>query len=217
MRYVKWTLIVLVLALIGSVLHYTLPRHDVVRIVGIENRRVDFGENSFFWAGPGPGNTADLTRDVRFIQAVRPNGRPIVYRNEDTGWGWPPYFKMNSASLQTTAQDFVSTAENPRWVIVTRYGWRNEFFSIFPNALRLRPAAGPDQTVIPWSAIIIMAGLILLLTWLAVLWRRFRLRSIEPAMARLDDAVDRADANIDVARDGVRSRWRRFAGWLSQS
>lgn len=216
MRYVKWTLIVVVLALLGSVLHYTLPRHDVVRIVGIENRRVSFDGNSFFWSRASISNAADNTRDVRFIQAVRPNGRPMVYRNEDTGWGWPPYFKMNSANVQATAQDFVSSADNPKWVIVTRYGWRNEFFSIFPNVLRLRAAEAPDQSVFPWSALIILGALTALTAWLVLLWRRFRLRVVEPAMARLDDQVDRADASLDEARDGVKRGWRRLGGWFGR-
>ncbi|MDN5789088.1 DUF1523 family protein, partial [Pseudorhodobacter sp.] len=52
MRYVKWTFITIFVVLIASFLHYTLPQHDIVRIVGTENRRIDFGENSFFWASP---------------------------------------------------------------------------------------------------------------------------------------------------------------------
>ena len=214
MRYVKWTFFAVLAILVVSVLHYTLPRHDVVRIVGTENRRIDFGENSFFWTGADVGSGEQTTRDVRFIQAVRPNGRERVYRNEDTGWGWPPYFKMNSANLQARAQDMVSTADNPRWVAVTHYGWRTELFSIFPNALRIRPVAGPDATVVPWSAIIILTVLAAGLGWIALLWRRFRLRSVEPALARFDDAMDRADAHLDETRDQVKSGWKRFTGWF---
>lgn len=215
MRYVKWTLIFLVVALVASFLHYTLPRHDIVRIVGTENRRVDFGDNSFFWANPPTGEVSQTTRDVRFIQAIKPNGRAIVYRNEDTGWGWPPYFKMDSANLQARAQDLISTANAPVWVSVTRYGWRNEFFSIFPNAMAVRQVAGPDARVIPWASIVILGVLFALIGWIVVLWRRFRLRTVEPAMARFDDALDRADANIDEARDNVSRGWRRFADRLT--
>ena len=121
---------------------------------------------------------------------------------------------MNSANLQARAQDMVSTADNPRWVAVTHYGWRNELFSIFPNALRIRPVAGPDATVVPWSAIIILTVLAAGLGWIALLWRRFRLRSVEPALARFDDAMDRADAHLDETRDQVKSGWKRFTGWF---
>lgn len=52
MRYVKWTVILTILTLVLSVLHYTLPRIDIVRIVGTDTRRMDFGENAF--SGPPP-------------------------------------------------------------------------------------------------------------------------------------------------------------------
>ena len=38
-----------------------------------------------------------------FIQTIKKNGKPMVYRNEDTGWGWPPYFKFDTANLQADA------------------------------------------------------------------------------------------------------------------
>ncbi len=52
MTYVKWIFLLLVVAVVGGFLHYTLPQTDIVRIVGTENRRIDFGENSIFWANP---------------------------------------------------------------------------------------------------------------------------------------------------------------------
>ena len=121
-----------------SFFHYTLPQHDIVRIVGTENRRIDFGENSFFWASPDVGTSAGTNRDVRFINAEFPNGKIIVYRNEDTGWGWPPYFKLDSSNLQAEAQALISNDKaNPTWVSITHYGWRNEFFTIYPNAITI--------------------------------------------------------------------------------
>ena len=57
------------------------------------------------------GDVRERTVDVRFIAAVRPNGKPFVYRNEDTGWIWPPYFKYDSSNLQAKATDLRSTAE----------------------------------------------------------------------------------------------------------
>ena len=46
----------------------------------------------------------------------------MVYRNEDTGWGWPPYFKFDTKNLQTEAADLISSKEEPQWVILTHYG-----------------------------------------------------------------------------------------------
>ena len=99
MRYVKWGFWAVLFAIVATFLHYNLPRHDIVRIVGTEVRRVDFGENSIFWATPDVGTANATSRDVRFINTVRPNGKTLVFRNEDTGWGWPPYFKLDSISI----------------------------------------------------------------------------------------------------------------------
>jgi len=68
----------------------------------------------------------------------------MVYRNEDTGWSWPFYFKFDTASLQTEADDLRSTPEQPKWAVMTHYGWRNEYFSAFPNAIAIRPVEGPE-------------------------------------------------------------------------
>jgi hypothetical protein len=105
--YIKWTFVILFWVLVASFLHYTLPRWDIVRITDTYERRETFGENSIFWthARTGGGASGDISRDIFFIQGVRPNGRPSVYRNEDTGFGWPPFFKINSADLQTRAAD----------------------------------------------------------------------------------------------------------------
>ncbi len=203
MRYVKWTFWLLVIAAVASVLHYTLPRHDVVRIVGTENRRIDLNDNRLFWAAtPRDAEGADV-RDIRFILAIRPNGREMVYRNEDTGWGWPPYFKFNSSNVQARAADLVSTSASPQWVAVTRYGWRNEFFSSFPNAIALRPVSGPEDRPVPWVAIGIIGVLSGISLWLVLAVRRFWFRRVEPAM-------DRAEARADEARLAGRGAIGRF-------
>ncbi|MFA5581329.1 MAG: DUF1523 family protein [Paracoccaceae bacterium] len=194
MRYVKWTLLALIALIVAGFLHYTLPHRDIVRIVDTEVRRIDFGENSIFWAAPDAGAAASGSRDIRFINAMRPNGRVVVYRNEDTGWGWPPYFKLNSSNLQTQASDRISTREAPEWVALTHYGWRNEFFSIYPNAVRLRPVAGPDVTLIPWVNIVILVILALAGGMIWRMWRQFRERAIDPLV---DDA---GEARGRVAR-----------------
>jgi len=57
MRYVKWTFLAVIAIAIFLFFNYTLPDRDVVRIVETEVRRVDFGENSVFWAQPDVGLT----------------------------------------------------------------------------------------------------------------------------------------------------------------
>lgn len=207
MRYVKWTFRILLILLIFGFFHYTLPQRDIVRIVETEVRRVDFGENSIFWASPDTGTATNSNRDVRFINAVKSNGRVMVYRNEDTGWGWPPYFKLDSSNLQTEAGDMASTSAAPRWVALKHYGWRNEFLTIYPNAVGVREVEGPDVRLIPWTNIIILSGLAILLLFLWRVWVQFRERTIDPLAEDMEMVGD------DV-RDRARGIWGRFSAWI---
>lgn len=153
------------------------------------------------------GTSAGTNRDVKFIEAVRANERVIVYRNEDTGWGWPPYYKLNSFNLQAEAANLISTREAPKWVAVKRYGWRNEFFTIFPNVISLREVEGPDVRFIPWVNMVIIATLILMVVMAWRMLAQFRERVIDPGMDRVNSRLD----DIDARRRGLR---RRITAWL---
>lgn len=179
MVYLKWVFWGVFWAVILGFLHYTLPQHDIARITDTYEKRVDFGEISIFWANSNSGNAAAPTnRDVFFIQAFRTNGKPMIYRNEDTGWGWPPYFKFDTSNLQAEASDLMSkrSASAAQWVSITHYGWRNEFLSIFPNAISVKPVSGPDVTIIPWFNIILLTVLAALFWGIWARWRKFRTR-----------------------------------------
>ena len=80
-------------------LHYWLPDREIVRIVGTEVKRVDVESGAPFWDRADIGTNEEATRDVRFINAEKKNGRSMVFRNEDTGWGWPPYLKFDSGDV----------------------------------------------------------------------------------------------------------------------
>ncbi|PRY22496.1 uncharacterized protein DUF1523 [Aliiruegeria haliotis] len=197
---IKWTFWITIWVLVAAFLHYTLPQNDIVRITDTYEKRVDFGENSLFWAHPQTGETQNtVNRDVFFIQAIKPNGRPMVYRNEDTGWGWPPYFKFDTTNLQTQAADLKSTKANPQWVAMKHYGWRNEFFTIFPNAVHARPVAGPDVRIIPWTAIsvLLVLGCVVLAIWSR--WRKFRAKRVDPMLDDMEQGWDETSAKA--------SRW----------
>ncbi len=155
MRYVLWTFVALLVLIVGGFLSWTLPSHDIVRILGTEiaRRNVEVTNER--------GEQVTRSRDVRYIKAVTPDGEPRVYRNEDTGW-WPPYFKFDSADLAARADDAISTAADPRWYVVTSYGWRFAFLSKFPNAVSISPATGPDERVIPWFNIVVIVVLLIL-------------------------------------------------------
>ncbi|WP_135502286.1 DUF1523 family protein [Roseovarius aestuariivivens] len=188
MYYFKLGFWAVVWILIAAFLHYTLPQTDIARITDTYEKRMDFGDNALFWAGADTGNNATLqNRDVQFIQSILAKGGPMVYRNEDTGWGWPPYFKFDTANLQAEANDLRSTADSPNWVAIKHYGWRNEFFTIFPNAISVRSIEGPDVTIIPWFNIIFLTLLFAAFWAIRVRWRRFRRRRIDPTLDEWTD------------------------------
>ncbi|WP_417740808.1 DUF1523 family protein [Salipiger sp.] len=203
MRYVKWSIIVLFWALVAAFLHYTLPQHDIARISDTYEKRIDPGENSLFWANAATGESLNVTgRDVFFIQTRLNDDDVMVYRNEDTGWGWPPYFKFDTANLQAEAADLRSTSAAPQWVVIRHYGWRNEFLSIYPNVVSLRPVDGPDVRIIPWLNIILLTVLAAVVWAIYVRWRRFR-------QARIDPMFDDMGDNLDQAGGRVRGWFRR--------
>ncbi len=197
MAYIRWTIRIVLLLILGGFLHYTLPDRDIVRIVNTEVRRVDFGTNSLFWQNSGVGDAVNTqNRDVLFIEAIRPDGGSAVYRNEDTGWGWPPYFKFDTANLQAQARDMVSEKDDIQWVAVRHYGWRNTFLSIFPNALSMKPVSGPDAQLIPWFNIVFLTVLAVILITLWRLWRNFWKRRVDPVLEDIDEAGDAARSRV---------------------
>ncbi|WP_172299542.1 DUF1523 family protein [Pseudoruegeria sp. HB172150] len=218
MRYVKWTFYTILFVLLFGLLHYTLPQHDVVRVVNTYQERQDLDDwTRIFWAKPDDQSTGLINRDVQFIQTVqkktwllgfirRDAEGVMVYRNEDTGWSWPPYFKFDTASLQTEADDLRSTRESPKWAVITHYGWRNELFSAFPNAIAIREVESPDVVVIPWFNIFFFVFAITVILFIRAMWRQFRERSVDPVLESAGDAWDRADAQIDDTRGRFR-RW----------
>jgi hypothetical protein len=199
-------------------LDYALPSRQTVRISDAYNRLTDIGANAVFYASPDTGTVqnAQGQRDVRFINATRPNGKPYVYRNEDTGWIWPPYFKYDSSNLQAEATDMQSSAASPQWVSITSYGWRISWASIYPNAISMRPVAGPDVRPFNWPAVLILLvlGALLFLIWR--MWNQFRERTIDPAVRSADEAWDRMDARADAARDHIAAETREAQGRLGR-
>lgn len=212
MGYLKWLLIFLFWALVAAFFHYTLPQTDVARITDTYEKRIDFGENSIFWASADAGNAnAPSNRDVFFIQTFRRNEKPMIYRNEDTGWGWPPYFKFDTSNLQAEAADLISksTDDTAQWVMIKHYGWRNEFLSIFPNAVNVRAVDSPDVSKpIPWLNIAILILFFAFVWAIWVRWRRFRERRIDPMVDDMND-------QIYMARENARETQGRFRRWLN--
>lgn len=185
MHWPRIIFLTLLAAIIGAFLHYTLPQREIVRITDTEIIRQDFsGLNRIFYAQGDSGNAQTDSRDLRLINTVMTNGEVLVFRNEDTGFGWPPYFKLDSADLQAEASNLVSVSADPAWVAVTHYGWRSRLLTTYPNAIAIQPVAGPDVRLIPWLNIIILffAALVIFMAWR--IWERFEERVLEPISDR---------------------------------
>jgi len=219
MRTARNVLFAILAVIFGTFLHYTLPQHDVVRIVNTYQERQDLNDwTRIFWASPDDQATTLVNRDVQFIQTVkkrswlfgfirRDSEKVMVYRNEDTGWSWPPYFKFNTASLQTAVDDLRSTPENPKWAVMTHYGWRMELLSTFPNAISIRAVESPDVTIVPWFNIFFFITLAVLVLFARAMWLQFRERTIDPALEDTRDAWEKVDSFADRKRG-------RFKRWL---
>ncbi len=210
MAYIRWTIRIVLLLMLGAFLHYTLPQRDIVRVVNTYEERQDFGGfGDLFWKNTR-GATAEqpATRDVLFIQTVKSNGKVMVYRNQDTGFGWPPYLKFDTANLQTEASDALSTGDNPRWVAIRHYGWRTTwlFGGIFPNALSMKPVSGPDTQLIPWFNIVFLTVLAVIFITIWRLWRNFRTRRIDPVLEDIDEAGDAARGRLTGLFGRLRGR-----------
>lgn len=225
MAYVKNTIRIILFLIFGALFHYVLPQHDVVKITSTEVIRQDFTSfNRIFYAQADSGSAELTTRDLRLINTVkrktfllgfipREAEKVMVYRNEDTGWIWPPYFKFDSSDLQAEAAAIVASANNEQWAILTHYGWRNRFFTIFPNAVGIKPIDGPDVRIIPWFNIFFFAFLIVGALFIRAMWRQFRERSIDPALTEAGEAWERVDARAGEAK-GRFSRW--LGTWRSK-
>ena len=194
----KWVLSLLLLISVFGVLHYNLPQRDIVRITGTEVLRKDFsGWTRMFYANADTGDADSFNRDLRLINSVGVNGKVNVYRNEDTGFAWPPYFKLDSSNLQAEAEDAISNRDNPKWFVLRHYGWRNTFLSIYPNAVSIKPTSGPDKILIPWF------NIIFLITLVAILWggyvrvRGFWRRKIHPSLDNISTAADEVMGRIN--------------------
>lgn len=209
MAYVKWFFIITFWLLVGGVFHYTLPQVDIGRITDTYEKRINPGANALFWSGGDAGSASEvIERDVFFIQTRLVNDKVMVFRNEDTGWFWPPFFKFNTSNLQAEAADLRSTATDPQYVAIRHYGWRAEFMSIFPNALSVWPVGGPDAAKpFPWANAVVLTLFAAFFWAIWVRWRRFRMARIDPALEELQDSWEATEDAVAEKRNKLRRWW----------
>ena len=198
MAFLKWGLYAALALAVAALLHYSLPHRKIVYVTGQEVKRMDTTVR-------GEGGTETATRDVNFIYAVDREGRERAYRNEDTDFGWPPYFKFDTATISAKAENAISTRDNPEWMVLTAYGWRLQIFSMFENVVGLRPAESKEETLFPWFNAAVVAGLLVLFLALRRLALLFYRNRVEPV-------IDHVDREFDESVGWWRRQWRRLTG-----
>jgi hypothetical protein len=164
----RQTLFATVIALLAAAgpaafLYYFLPRHEVLRIIGTDTRR------------PIGSSKSDVSTHMEFFINAEDveTQNPRVFHNEDTRWGFPWYFKFNSAELQAVAQ---SIANERGTALITYYGLRIKILSVLPNITNIKRAAPDEAPPIPWFNLVFAAAIIGGSTWSALWIRRLRNR-----------------------------------------
>ena len=154
---------IVLIVVIALFFHYNLPRTAVVQISGTDVKRMDKPKDIKVVENETDEQIKiePHTKDVRFINSVSRKEKPMVFKNQDTGWGWPPYFKFDSANVTAEAQAFATDQSKP-WVLVKYYGWRFTVFSMFPNVLDLKQV-DQDYSHIPLFNIVFFILLIVLI------------------------------------------------------
>jgi hypothetical protein len=143
-------------------LAYSLPRFAKVHVTGTEVTRRDVEKSD--------GTTR--TMDVRFVMAEDMDGNPRMFRNEDTGWGWPPYFKFNEGDIAAQASNY-SMNERDAIVLVKYYGFRVRMLSSFPNVLSMKTVSA-DYDPIPWLKLFVGLVHLVLLGVVLIFLRDYR-------------------------------------------
>ena len=154
---IKWIFLSIIALLVIGFLHYNLMRTDVVYITGTDTTRMDRNKKAISKDKDSKNNPAAIrdTRDDRYNNANTRKGKVKVYRNEDTGWGWPPYFKFNSADITAEAQ--LAANEQPKpWMLIKYYGWRIHILSMFPNIISMK-IVDKDYNHFPLFNIIVLS------------------------------------------------------------
>ncbi|MDQ6576364.1 MAG: DUF1523 family protein [Haemophilus parahaemolyticus] len=137
---------------IAGTVNYVMPSYDETVVTGMEVRRMD-KDGVISKSNPADGEV----RDVYFLFTENPDSKKtMVYRNEDTGWGLPPYFKFGSADVQAKAQAYAN--EHQR-VQIKYYGWRINWMNEFRNVVSIKPLAEGETLSQPIVSYVLYAVL----------------------------------------------------------
>ena len=164
--------IVLLHSFLALVVDYSFPHYANVQITGGDVKRMD-KDGIIDAKNPADGPT----RDVYFIYTKDSNNsnKVMAYRNEDTAWGFPFYFKFNSADVQAKAQGFANSDKN---LTVKYYGYRISMLQEFRNVISLKES-GTDTSWPVASYVFYFILFISLIIWIRKINKAFRPKTSE--------------------------------------
>ncbi|AAP96657.1 hypothetical protein A6046_02760 [[Haemophilus] ducreyi] len=146
-------------SILALTVNYAMPSYDDTIVTGMEVRRMD-KDGIISKSNPADGQIRDVyflfTENSTDAQGAK---EVMVYRNEDTGWGLPPYFKFSSADLQAKAQAYANERQR---VQIKYYGWRIKWLNEFPNIVSIKPLAENETKSMPFFSYVLYAVLLLL-------------------------------------------------------
>lgn len=139
---------------LGGTVNYAMPSYEDTYVTGMEVRRMD-KDGVISKSNPADGEV----RDVYFLFTESEPNKVMVYRNEDTGWGLPPYFKFGSADIQAKAQAYANEKQR---VQIKYYGWRINWLNEFRNIVSIKPLLEGETVARPIVSYVLYAVLGLL-------------------------------------------------------
>ncbi len=150
MRNVVLSLVTIIFLVLMLVVSYCMPHYSTAVISGVEVKRMNEYTPNKTLKSP--------TRDVYFIQTYDPKDKQSVkvYRNEDTRFGFPFYFKFNSADITALAQSLAN-----QQVEIEYYGWRINMLDMFPNTIFIKPlkeSAEISKPIFSWILYALLLG-----------------------------------------------------------
>lgn len=160
-KYLKWPLLALTCFVHTGLylgVDYLFPKYTVVQMSNGNVKRMD-KDGVISKANPADGPV----RDVYFINTheVDNQSRVAVFRNEDTGWHFPLYFKFDSADIQARAESYAGTG---KLIQIKYYGWRIQLISEFPNILSIKEVQSKED--IAWPVLSWISYLLFIFTFI---------------------------------------------------
>ncbi|MCK2055272.1 DUF1523 family protein [Methylobacterium sp. 37f] len=163
----------IVLVPLGLVLDFYLPSHRVVRVLN---------SDVYLW---GRGKNERATGVYQIFTEDPGTRRQHVYHNEDTGWGFPFYFKFDAADIQSAASSIAAeSTQDSNYALITSYGWRVTLLSMFPNVTAIHRVQR-SYVPVPWFNIAFITAFAAAIVWFAYFYCRWsHLRTAPPESVR---------------------------------